>query len=227
MKKYLLLSFILSAITVNTFAQKGLFLKPYIGAGIADWGGSPFGKTWAGGKRDIALTGGAELGLSSHRWHKSIGISILRIGTAGELTYFQPGTSLKVTQDYKCRFHHILVPIKLGYEIHAGRLSLMPELGLAPAYLLSSTIKQVNRATGEVSKDELIFAGGRVRKFSLFGIAGINFAYHINDHISVTIAPSYYLMVSNNNTLGGSFLNYGGSDHQYALTANAGLLLKL
>lgn len=226
MRKHLFLLLLIFIISTTTFAQKGLYIKPYIGAGIADLGGNPFGRTWANGERDIAMTGGVELGFSPNKWHKSIGISILRIGSAGEIQYKQ-GNTLTLIQNYKVRFQHILMPLKLGYEFRVNKLSLIPELGVAPAYTLSGTAKIKNLITNETSTESIANFERDYRRFSLFGLADINFVYHFNKHISLSFVPSYYLMVSNNTTYGGSFLNYVGSPHQYALTANAGVVFKL
>lgn len=225
MRKYLLFTFTLFIISTHIFAQTGAYIKPHFGAGLSDFGGNPFGRTWANGERDIAMTGGVELGLASNRWHKSIGISILRIGSAGEIQYKQ-GNTLTLIQNYKVRFQHILMPLKLGYEFRINKVSLIPELGVTPAYTLSGTAKIKNLITNETITEPIANFERDYRRFSLFGLVGINFVYHINKHLSLSFAPSYYLMVSNN-IKGGGFLNYGGSAHQYALTANAGVILKL
>lgn len=224
MRKHLFLLLLIFIITTNTFAQKGLYIKPYIGAGIADLGGNPFGKTWANGERDIAMTGGIELGHSSKKWHKSIGISILRIGAAGEIQYKR--NTMTTIQNFKIRFLHILMPLKLGYEFRMNKLSLTPELGVAPAYTLNATVNISNLTTGETNTAPLANFERDFRRFSLFGLAGINLMYHFNRHLSLSIAPSYSLMISNNSK-GGEFLNYSGFAHQYALTANAGVIFKL
>lgn len=210
----------------NAYSQTGLYLKPYIGAGMSDWGGYPFKKS-PFGNRGKGLSGGVELGHASRRWHKSIGVNLLRVGIAGQTTFVNLNNTSVQSEKFTAAHQHILVPVKFGYEIDLGKISLIPEIGVAPAYLTASTIAVTDAETHEVKRDKLIFSGTGVRRFSLFGIAGINLAYNINNHVTITVAPTYYLMLSNNLTRGGSFFNYVGSTHQYALTVNAGAVLKL
>lgn len=223
LKKYLI-AIILIASSQNLYSQQSLYLKPYIGTGITDLEDNPFKASPFG--QDMALAGGAELGLSGNRWHKSIGIGLLRTGFGNETSFYDKNGVLK-NHDIKGRMHYILVPVKLGYEMHLGKVSLMPEIGVAPGYLAAAINKTKDIETGEVERHELKFANTELRKFSLFGIVGVNIAYHFNNHLSVTLAPTYYLMVSNHYANRGGFLDYGASGHQYALTLNAGLVLKL
>ncbi|MBZ0099601.1 MAG: hypothetical protein K8F30_10980, partial [Taibaiella sp.] len=206
------------------YSRQSLYLKPYIGAGITDLERNPFKESVFG--RDMALAGGAELGLSGNSWHKNIGIGLLRTGFGNETSFYDKNGVLK-NHDIRGRMNHILVPVKLGYEMHLGNMSLMPELGVAAGYLVGAINKIKDIETGEVVRHELKFANTELRKFSLFGTAGVNIAYHFNSHISLTLAPTYYLMVSNAYANRGGFLDYGASGHQYALTLNAGLVLKL
>ena len=222
--RYTLLTLVFILSSFNVYSQD-ISVHPWVGVGITDLEGNPLDQSVFG--RDMGWAGGAKLELSGNRWQKSIGICMLRTGFGTEVSAFDLNGVAKWYQ-FKGRIHHILIPVSLGYKIPVGKMSLMPELGIAAGYLANAVYKIKDIESGSTEQGELKLAGNaEFRKFSMFGIMGINMVYPVNKRFALTVAPTYYLMVSNSNSRTGGFFNYGAAGHQYTLTLNVGLKMNL
>ena len=215
-------------ISTTTFSQK-LFLHPYVGGGIAGVSSTGYlGKL--DGKPDMATTAGVQLGYKISKLRLSIGATWLTTGEKlnqpvvfTSLTYPMGYDSAHVTYTYK----HILIPIKVGFEFRLGKLSVIPSLGIAPAYNLGEYRHLKSITTGK--KDVLTLGStfdNQLKRFSLFGLASVQLAYNINKHIAITLSPTYTYMFTNilKKPAGAPFKP---TQRHYALTGNIGLLLTL
>ena len=214
----------------SCFAQKNLFLQPYIGAGVTELEGTVFSKGF-GDKKSLSLTGGIQIGTQKGHWRFSTGLSILKTGCIISPVFeYDPFTGYaRNNRKVSIAVINALLPIKVGYTIEVGKLSVVPSLGIAAAYHLKNYATFEELATGK--RETSAVRAFAFKRFSGFGIADISLIRKVNERISLSGGVSYHQMFTNNMqfyTLPFSNEKYQPPAMlQYALTGNFGVIFKL
>lgn len=214
-------------ISYKGYAQSGFFIQPQIGAGLTELSGNVFSKGFAN-KKGLALAGGIHAGKSIGHWRISTGLELLRTGcTFKDLEGNNPPLMTPVKWNLTFQNLHLLLPLKVGYEIRLGKLSLVPSLGVAVAYNVRSVaiIHNRNARRAEVFDDPIPY-----KSFSGFGIGDVSIVRKVNNRISLLGGVSYYQMFTDNMKpyplfFGGNF--QPPAMRQYAMTGNLGVVFKL
>lgn len=209
----------------NGYAQSGFFIQPQVGTGLTELSGNVFSKGFAD-KKALALTGGVQIGKTAGHWRISTGLEMLETGCIFINTYIYPH-STPYGWNSTLRNLHLLLPLKAGYEIKMGKLSLVPSLGVAVAYNLKSVVIFHNKESKqtEVFNDPIAY-----KDFSGFGIGDISIVRKVNNRISLLGGISYYQMFTNNLKMynaGLSGMLQPPAMRQYAMTGNLGVAFKL
>lgn len=225
MQKHLLFTVTTFIICTHIFAQKGLFVKPYIGIG-ADGAYSSSPLPAANSGKPI-YTLGIQAGLAYTHLRLSAGVALLNHGFAfNDLVFenqYDPTTGQVIkpaeTVDITYSYRHIALPITVGYALNIGsKLSIVPELALAPAYK-TAYISEWQYADGTTQRhNNTATVGDRV---SVFFMSAVNAQYNINKHLGITLGPAYTQNINGSRQFG------TGSYTLRTLTAHAGLFLKL
>jgi hypothetical protein len=225
LKKYLLL--ILCLCSAASYAQNGFFLQPEIGAGFSN-------TIWKPGiyPQQVSIfsyRAGMDIGYKTGKWQFITGLAYLRTGVkvlSGTIYYFENNEYLlpiitppENITDYN---PHILVPLKIGYEVlrFSDKLSLTALLGAEISYNIQRTfLTQVTVMPGTypVNKDvesrqDFNRSGNNS---GTMGLAQVNLEYKLNNRVSLTGGPSFQYMFS-------SMLNFR-NEYDYALLMNIGL----
>lgn len=222
MQKHLLFTITTFIICTHIFAQKGLFVKPYIGIG-ADGAYSSSPLPAANSGKPI-YTLGIQAGLAYTHLRLSAGVALLNNGFGHEGLLFEDqfdpltGQVIKSTApvDIAYTYRHIAIPITVGYALNlGGKLSIVPEIAIAPAYRIAY-ISEWQQADGSVKRYNNNATVGD--KMSVFFMTAVNAQYNLNKHIGITLGPAYTIL------LNGPWQS-GGGYTLYTLTANAGVIL--
>lgn len=225
MRKHLLFTFTLFIISTHIFAQKGLFVKPYAGFGAegVHSNSSFYSNTGSG---NLTYTFGIQAGMAYTHLRLSAGVALLNNGfSLDDLVFedqFDPTTGQVVKGftpvDIKYTYRDIAIPIIVGYALNiGGKLSIVPELGLAPAYKIAY-ISEWQMANGNtIRNNNTATVGDRV---SVFFMTAVNAQYNLNKHIGITLGPAYTHHINGPWQTGSGYT-------LYTLTANAGVILKL
>lgn len=212
------------------FAQKNLFINPYIGAGITELEGTAFTKGF-GNKKSFSQTGGVQIGTQKGHWRFSTGLSVLKTGCIiSPVTEYDPSTgNIRNNRKASIAVINALLPIKAGYTIKAGKLSIVPSLGIAAAYHIKNfaTFQELPSGKKETSTIR-VFA---YKRFSGFGIAEISVIRKYNERISLSGGISYHQMFTNN--MQSYTMPFSNNKYQppamlqYAVTGNLGIIFQL
>ena len=224
--------FIIYTILLSTDvnAQGGTFINPYIGAGITNTATTGVANTQPT-VSTINNTIGVNIGRSFGRLYLTTGVGMLTTGNETEhsVSFSNPNSPIgldsgKVAYIYR----HIVVPVKVGLKIKSGKLSIVPEIGVTPAYTLGQWAQFQSLLTDRGMTDKMPSSSYDVffNRFSIFGTADILVTLKVGKKIAITLSPTYNQMLTN-------FLKQQPSipgrrsQYHYSITANAGVLLTL
>jgi len=228
MKHLFILLSCISLLSADTYAQKNLFVNPYIGAGTAHVNQSSFGGTPLT-SNVLSTTGGVNVGMQKGMFRLSIGAALLNTGYrfSNPLTFSNNNQPVNLDSAYlDIVYRHILVPVRVGVVLKTGKLSIIPAVAIAPCYNLGAKSTKESLTTGNKEVDTYPFSSAVYRKLTFSGIASADIAYQLNKHIAVTLGPSYCYMLTNMlKPQPGS--PFKATERPYALTANAGAIISL
>lgn len=191
-------------LTTTVYAQSGFYLSPSIGAGTGSQ--SPFSSTPHYGQV-LSKTAQIGIGYSYGRWRFQSGIQYFQSGFS--FTNRPPDViGIPGSEGYRLTLNHIGIPLQVGYAIPlSSRLSLVPHAGFVAAFAFSgsSEIKNdVERYKGSLPGSSIDQYG----RFSLWGQAGLQLEYKINDKISLSGGPSMqYMLIGSGNGYEKNFYN--------------------
>ena len=207
-------------LTTATFAQSSIFINPYVGAGTTGITGNRFGNIQRYHNTTSTVVGvqaGSKIGIVQI----SIGTALLKTGYKIKSISFenqydpQTGKLISEPLDLVSTIRQVLIPVKAGLNVKRGKLSFIPQVGIAPAIPLGYTDQYVSPSTGaEVSR-----MTGSFDVVTLLGLASADIAYHVNDHIAATIGPAFNFTLASFTSLPPQPL--------YGLTGNLGVILSL
>lgn len=116
MKKYLLITVLLSAISTASFAQDNLSWGPMAGVSISNFRGDVSNTAWKTG-----FTGGLFINYSI----------VDRFGIGGQLLYTQLGAKVK-NSDAETRLNYVQVPILATFYLNGRGHAIRPKLFVGP-----------------------------------------------------------------------------------------------
>lgn len=231
MKKIMLA--ILFLWSVTAFAQRGFFLCPEIGIGIANTKaqhppntfGFPYGLTWQQPTKNVFTYNPSVLaGYQLEHWRITAGISFLKTGYKEDTTVGGgAGVSafwFKETQYY----YHLMIPIVFAYECHIGdHFSFTPGVGGAFTYNTSSVIRtdMYNLQWGDPYKnfkltDDLFKSN--YNRTGYWGIVQAQFGYKVNGRLNIVAGPEVQYMLTS------ILKDNSNSQINYAYTFKAGII---
>lgn len=208
----------------SSFAQKNIFIHPYLGVGTTGVTGYADIRQRNMFRQMQSATAGISIGRYFGNFRVDVGAGLLTTGYKHKNIMVSslagPGTD---SADMTVRHTHVLLPITAGYTFAKGNdFTITPSIGLAPVYNAHSQSTWKYYSTGEETK--YIFTntpGNPFAAFSLIGTASVSLAYHFNEHLAVTLTPTGYF------TITPMMQNAFSSQHNYAITGNVGLLVSL
>lgn len=225
--KYLLVITLMTC-TQNAYSQKGIYLKPYIGAGIASInnvisdGVVPMSPI-------VASTAGVDIGYRFGNFQLSLGLALLNSGhqLADAFVINNANGQTSDSLSFQFIYHHILVPVTAGYNLRMSkRFSILPEIAIAPAYCTNQTIRTKSYFRNQTNRSKTDNFDNKYRHLSLMGITRVNIVCSLNSHTGLYLGLSYTQMLTNLQK-GYDYLLMMDIQRQYALTANVGVMLKL
>lgn len=197
MKKALLaLGTILSLATVST-AQSKLYIQPSVNFGV---GSSQTSSNTNAVKPEIksTLTYGAGLGIGYRLGDLRLetGLRYDISGFRHNLIYSNISGPFEGEVTYK--YHHISVPLSVGYEIKIGkRFSITPLVGVMASYNAGGSNKVSGVPFEAGGKMDSKFFGDMYNRLSIWGTGSIRFNYQLSNKVSIFIAPTAQYMISN------------------------------
>ncbi|PSK89229.1 outer membrane beta-barrel protein [Taibaiella chishuiensis] len=211
------------------YAQNGFYTSGSVGAGLSNFGNPVYIASTAyemTPDRSPVLSGNFQLGLGYQykHWRFQTGLQYIRSGfrvhgvNFGSDSYFGPST-IRGEGSYKLTFNQLAIPLQAGYAIPLSkRLTLVPYAGLLLAYTVSGNAEhQVGK---EVQSTGISDAGLKdYGRFSLWGTAGMQLEYKLNNRLSLYGGPAvnYRLRTT----------GYGNEPGTYNLNFNLGLKIEL
>ncbi len=189
-------------LTSMTYAQNGFYLSPSVGAGFSNASkyvapDPVFNVPGSSAKGPVfSKTAQMGIGYSYKHWRFQTGIQYFQGGYKTDDLIFKPQTDATVPgtatgKEYRFIVNQVGIPLQVGYAIALSpRLTLAPYAGVLTAFSFSGS-SRVSNST-EAMKGGL--DGGAVNdygRFTLWGQAGVNLEYKLNNRISLTGGPSF------------------------------------
>lgn len=212
----------------NADAQK-FFIQPYIGAGTTGVTGGYYnpGNSKNLYQNKFTSTVGINAGRYFGRFQLSVGVGIITTGykhTDLQSINMSPNAPLIIDGLNIHTFHrHVFGSVAAGYTVvKRKRVSVTPIMSVAPSYVAKSKSEWQYASSNKPSFEHTYKGNGNpYPTLSFLGIAAVECAWNINSNIAITFSPSFYY------TLNPMMQNAGGNERNYAITGNAGVLLRL
>ncbi|WP_118975851.1 outer membrane beta-barrel protein [Taibaiella koreensis] len=198
--KYVLVLLLACPFATTLHAQNGLYLAPSIGAGLSNANRSVLtgsGEMTMGNAKGPVFSQTAQLGIGYQykHWRFQSGIQYFQGGYKTDDPIFRPATDnpampVSLKDEYRFVVHQVGIPLQVGYAIALSpRLTLVPYAGITTAFAFAGNARLSNGAgtTGGGLEGIAVNDYGR---FTLWGQAGLQLEYKLNNRISLTGGPS-------------------------------------
>lgn len=230
---------VLGLFSLSSFAQKGFYLAPSIGAGISNGG---MRMTYSAVdmqtlrdqynfKNVFSYKVGMSIGYQCHHWRFQTGLQYLTRGFKLDDQPFLPlniDPSNNILSDLSINYKHIVIPLQIGYQLNLSRkLSLVPYLGLMVGYNTGGIISL--NTEGKIARERMtkeIFDNVNHR-LSLWTTVVFHVAYKVNNKISLFGGPSYQQIISNLEDFPNDFSLISRNYKRYAANLDLGLKITL
>lgn len=217
MRTFIIVLFSLASLSLRAQTESRNHLQLYTGFATSRIVSSTLSLTDTRPITTLPVGADVSFGLGKHLF-VSCGLGFISTGykhTVVQAT-MKPGSSFLVraynydTVTAKVRFHHLLIPVRVGYNIHAGKIDIRPSIGVAGAF----NINIVHAA----------------RSPSLMGIGNMNFCYSLNNNLALLVGGSYYRSLTNVYTdryIVDGFVPIAPKHYHEAFAGNIGVQVKL
>lgn len=199
MNRFFAVFLIFSLNVTCAYAGDKFTIHPYIGVGTTGVTGYSDIRQRNMFRHMQAASAGISVGRYFGNFRVDVGIGLLTTGYKHKnikvSSLSGPDTD---SADITVRHTHVLLPVSAGYTFKKGSaFSITPSVGLAPVYNAHSQSTWKYYSSGEETR--YIFnnnPGNPFAVFSLIGTASVTFAYQLNKHLAVTLAPTGYFTIT-------------------------------